>query len=127
MKHTRRKADQLSDNFDGKQSREFVDLLLTCHPFPRLTFFAFRLSQVRLLLLDLDLYGGSDPLGMFPHFLKKTADVLAPRLSVVFCRLVCLGSFRAYWREANVTPIPKGPPSSSVAIYLPISITSVLS
>ena len=31
------------------------------------------------------------------------------------------------WRQANVTPIPKGPPSSSVANYLPISITSVLS
>ena len=28
---------------------------------------------------------------------------------------------------ANVTPIPKGPPSSSVAYYRPISITSVLS
>ena len=31
------------------------------------------------------------------------------------------------WRQANVTHIPKGPPSSSVANYRPISITSVLS
>ena len=38
-----------------------------------------------------------------------------------------LGSFPACWRQANVTPIPKGPPSSSVANYPPISITSVLS
>ena len=30
-------------------------------------------------------------------------------------------------RQANVTPIQKGPPSSSVANYRPISITSVLS
>ena len=58
-------------------------------------------------------------------FLKRT-DVLAPRLSVVFRRLVRLGSFPACWRQANVTPIPKGPPSSSVANYRPISITSVL-
>ena len=50
-----------------------------------------------------------------------------PRLSVVFPRLVRLGSFPACWRQANVTPIPKGPPSSSVANYRPISITSVLS
>ena len=42
-------------------------------------------------------------------------------------RLVRLGSFPACWRQANVTPIPKGPPSSSVANYRPISITSVLS
>ena len=64
---------------------------------------------------------------MFPLFLKRTADVLAPLLSVVFRRLVRLGSFPACWRLANVTPIPKGPLSSSVANYRPISITSVLS
>ena len=48
-------------------------------------------------------------------------------LSVVFRRLVHLGSFPSCWRQANVTPIPKGPLSSSVANYQPISITSVLS
>ena len=48
-------------------------------------------------------------------------------LSVVFRRLVRLGSFPACWRQANVTPIPKGPPSSSVANDRPISTTSVLS
>ena len=52
---------------------------------------------------------------------------MAPRLSVVFRWLVRLGSFPACWRQANVTPIPKGPPSSSIANYRPISITSVLS
>ena len=67
-------------------------------------------------------YGGTDPLGMFPLFLKRT-DVMAPHLSVVFRPLVRLGSRR----QANATPIPKGPPSSSVANYRPISITSVLS
>ena len=36
------KADLLSDNFDGKQSRETVYLPLTCHPSPSLTSFAFR-------------------------------------------------------------------------------------
>ena len=71
-------------------------------------------------------YGGTDPLGMFPLFLKRTADVMAPGLSEVFRRLVSLGSFPACWRQANVTTIPKGPPSSSVANYRPISITSVL-
>ena len=122
------KADLLSDHFDGKQSRESVDLPLTCHQSPSLTSFAFRSSEVRRLLFDLDPYGGSDPLpGMFPLFLKRTADVLAPRLSVVFRRLVRLGSFPACWRQANVTPIPKGPSSSSVANYQPISITPVLS
>ena len=62
------KADLLSDHFDGKHSRESVDLPLTCHPSPRLTSFAFRSSEVRRLLMDLDPYVGSDPLGMFPLF-----------------------------------------------------------
>ena len=66
-------------------------------------------------------------MGIIPHFFKRTADVMAPRLSVVFRRLVRLGSFPACWRQANVTPIPKGPPSCSVANYSPISIASVMS
>ena len=52
----------------------------TAHPSPSLTTFAFRSSEVRRLLLDLDLYGGTDPLGMFPPFFKRTADVMAPVL-----------------------------------------------
>ena len=109
------KADLLSVHFDGKQSRESVDLPLTFRPSQSLTSFAFRSSEVRCLLLDLDPYGGSDPLGMLPLLLKRTADVLAPRLSVVFRRLIRPVSFPACWRQANVTPIPKGPPSSSAA------------
>ena len=76
----------------------------------------FRSSEVRHLLLDLDPYGGTDPLDMFPLFLKRTADIMAPRLSIVFRRLFRLGSFPACRRQANVTPILEGPPSSSFAI-----------
>ena len=46
------KAEMLSDHFDSKQSRESVDLPLTCHPSPCLITFAFRSSEVRRLLLD---------------------------------------------------------------------------
>ena len=30
------------------------------------------------LLLDLDPYGGTDPFGRFPLFLKRTAGVMSP-------------------------------------------------
>ena len=73
------------------------------------------------LLLDLDSYGGTYPLGMFPLFLKRTASVLVPRLSA------CDDSFPVCWRVANVTPTTKGSPCYSVADYRPISITLVLS
>ena len=76
-------------HFDSKQSRESVDLLVTCHPSSSLITLAFRSSEVKLLL-DLDPYGGTDTLGMLTLFLKRTADVLATRLSVVFRRLLRL-------------------------------------
>ena len=63
------KADLLSDHFDSKQSREAVDLPLTCHRSPSLTTFSLRSREVRRFLLDLDPYGGTDLLGMFPIFL----------------------------------------------------------
>ena len=120
-------ADLLSDHFESKQSMEGVDLPLSWDPSPNLTTFAFRSREVRRLLLDLGPNGGTDPLGMFILFLKRTADVIAPHLSAMFRRLLRPGSFPACWRQANVTPIPKGPPSPSVANYRPISITSVFS
>ena len=72
------KADLLTDHFDSKQSREAADLLLTCHPSPCHTSFDFGLKEIMHPLLDLDPYGGTDPMGMFHIFLKRTADVMAP-------------------------------------------------
>ena len=72
------KADLLSNHFDGKQSRESVDLGLTCHSSPSLITFAFRSREVRRLLLDFNPCGGTDPLGIFPLLLKRTADVMGP-------------------------------------------------
>ena len=43
-------ADLLSDRFDSKQSREAVDLPLTCHPSPSLTILPSGREIGRLLL-----------------------------------------------------------------------------
>ena len=74
-------ADLLSDQFDSKQAREAVEVPLTCLPSPSRTTFDFRSKDGRRLLLDLDPYGGTDPLGMFRIFLRRTADVMAPHLA----------------------------------------------
>ena len=47
------KAYQLSDHFDSKQSREAVDLPLTCHQSTSFNTFAIRSREVRRLLLRL--------------------------------------------------------------------------
>ena len=65
-------------------------------------------------------------MGMFPLFLKKTAVVPAHHVAVVFRQLLHLDSFPVCWRVANLTPIPKGPPSSSASNYRPISLTPIL-
>ena len=59
--------------------------------------------------------------------LKRTAEVLAARLAVVFRRLLRLGSFPYCGRVANVTPIPNCSPSSSAPNYKPISLIPLLS
>ena len=62
------KAEMLSAHFDGKQSRDSIDQPSTGNPSPSLTTFAFKSREVRRLLLDLDSYGGTVPMGMFPLF-----------------------------------------------------------
>ena len=62
------KTDLLSDHFDSKQSREAVDLPLTCHTSPSLTTFLFRSSEVRHLLLDLNPADVISPKTPAPHY-----------------------------------------------------------
>ena len=79
------------------------------------------------LLLDLDTYGGVDPFCVFPLFLKKVVDIIAPKPSIICCRLIRLRSFlECYW-SANVTAIPMAAPSPDKENYQPISITPILS
>ena len=77
--------------------------------------FVFRSSDVRHLLLDVNPGGGIDPLGMFPHSLKRTAD--GPHLIAVFRQLLCMSSFPVCRRQFNVNQIPKTSSSSSVENY----------
>ena len=80
---------------------------------------------MRQLLLDQDSYGGSETLCMFPLFVKRTDDVLAHCLAVVFRRLLYMGSFSVWLRVENVSLIRQGPHSSTVASYRPIFLTPV--
>ena len=67
----------LQDHFDSKQYSESVDQPSNCHPSLGHITFAFRSSEVRRLSSDLDLYGVTDKLGMFPLFLNDKANLLS--------------------------------------------------
>ena len=74
------KADLLSDHFDNKQLGR---LLICCSLAIHLLVFSplpsgRERSGLRRLLLDLGLYGGTNPLGMFILLIKRTADVMVP-------------------------------------------------
>ena len=100
------KASLLGSQFDSKQCREQFVTPLSCFPQSRCNSLAFRSSALLCLLLDLDTCGCVDPLGVFPLFLKNVADNIAPKLSIIFRKLIRLGSFPECWQSANVTAIP---------------------
>ena len=98
------KASLLGSQFDSKQCREQFVTPLSCFPQSRWNSLAFRTSVLLLLLLNLDTYGGVDRLGVFPLFLKKVADIIAAKLTIIFRKLIVWNS----WRSASVTAIHKG-------------------
>ena len=72
------KASLLGSQFDSKQCREQFGTPLSCFPQSRCNSLVFRTSVLLRLLLNLDTYGAVDPLGVFPLFLEKVADIIAP-------------------------------------------------
>ena len=118
------KASLLGSQFDSKQCLEQFVTPLFCFPQSRCNSLAFFFLR---LLLDLDTYGGVEPLGVFPLFLKIVADIIAPKLNTIFRELIRRLLFLECWRSTNVTAILKGALSPDKVNYRPISITLILS
>ena len=120
------KAALFADVFDGKQSNDSLSMPQSCFPEAELTTFAFCSGEVKKLLLELDPYGGTGPDDIFPLFFVKTANYLAPKISILLHKLVRIGGFSMCWRVGNITPIPKsGSANSCPSGYRPITITPV--
>ena len=87
------KASLLGSQVDSKQCCEQFVIPLSCFPRSRCNYLDFRTSVLLRLLIDLDTYGGVDPYGVYPLFQKKVADIIAPKLSIIFRKFILLGSF----------------------------------
>ena len=87
------KASLLGSQFDSKQHREQFVTPFPCFPQSTCNSLAFRTPVLLRLLLDLDTYGGVDPFGVFPLFLQMVADIIAPKLSIIFHGLIRWESF----------------------------------
>ena len=79
------KTELSSAWFDSKQSRDIVELQQTYHPRPAFCGITFRAGEVE--------NGGVDPSGCLPMFFQKTASILAPKQSLLLCRLLRSGEF----------------------------------
>lgn len=79
-------SDLLSPYFDNNK---FSGVLYTRQHFSNFTSFACRSREVRGPQLELDSYGGTDPLNTCLIFLHRTTDVVDPCLTVVFRQIFC--------------------------------------
>ena len=107
------KAPLLGSLFDRKECRKQFVTPLSCFTQSRCNnnFLAFQTSVFLRLLLDLHTYWSVDPLCVFPLFVQKVSDIIAPILIIIFRKLFRLGSFLEWWRSANETVISKSVPS----------------
>ena len=76
------KASLLGTQFDSRQCHEQFVNPLSCFLQSRCNSLAFRTSVLLCLLLDINMYGDADPMGVFSLFLKK----VAPKLRIIFRR-----------------------------------------
>ena len=86
--HPSEKAEFLSTFFSSKENQNDVALPSVCFPEPILSSFAFKSSELHKSLSDLDTYGGNEPSGMFPMFLKEISSLIVPKVSVIFRSLI---------------------------------------
>ena len=121
------KAKILADYFNSKMYSNDIIIPSGCFPIPKLNSLAFRSSELLNILQNLEENGTADCNGMFPAFFKRFSNILAPKLAVLYRRLVQLGNFPDCWKIASVTPIPKEGCSCLPKDYRPISITPILS
>ena len=68
----------------------------TCFPKPKFTYFAFKSSEIKYHLKDLNPHGGLDPHDNFPLFFNKMTVILAHKLAKIFRVLIATGSFLHY-------------------------------
>ena len=84
-------------------------------------------EEVLELLQSIDTTKANGPDGISGTMLKATAYAIFPSVTALFNKSIRSGIVPTKWKEANVTPIPKGSNTSSVSNYRPISLLSVLS
>lgn len=72
-------------------------------------------------LKSIDPNKGAGPDGVHPFFIKKCSSSLAVPITIIFNKSMKEGIVPDIWKQAFVTPIPKGAVSNDIEKYRPIS------
>ena len=84
-------------------------------------------EEVARTLLALDSTKATGPDEIPSRLLKDTACQIAPSLTQIFNKSLCLGEIPDEWKLANIVPIHKKGDKSQVENYRPISLLSLVS
>ena len=121
---------KLADYFSSKLSHSSLldtpPVLEDCH---YLLFRQFRIkkSQVRSVLLSLDVNKSIGDDGLSPQILKSCAQLLSGPLTSLFCRICQQSLFPASWKISRITPVFKKGSRSDPTCYCPIAVLPTLS
>lgn len=72
-------------------------------------------------LNSVNVHKGSGPDGVHPLFIKKCSNSLAKPICYLFKKSLSEGYVPKIWKQAWITPIPKGKVSHEIEMYRPIS------
>ena len=83
-------------------------------------------SGVHKLLSDLNPFKATGPDAISAHFLKETANEIAPMFTCLFNQSLATGEIPQDWKKAYVIPIYKKGSKSDPKNYRSISLTSIV-
>ena len=87
---------------------------------------SINVSGIHKLLSDLNPFKATGPDAISAHFLKETANELAPMLTCLFNQSLTTGEITQDWKKAYVIPIHKKGSESDPKNYRPVSLTSIV-
>ena len=79
-------------------------------------------DEIKKLINSLELNKGPGVDGISPYIIKKTKDIIAPKLTQLFNTCMDVGTFPKKLKTAKIIPLHKGGKKSNPSNYRPISL-----
>jgi hypothetical protein len=105
----------------GKTSSDINNLTEPTSPLLDIQTIEINEYIVKIYLKSVNINKGAGPDGIHPLFIKSCYRSLAVPITMIFKQSIKEGSVPAIWKQAWITPVPKGPTSRDIEKYRPIS------